>query len=52
MPPNAAKTPKAEGNGGKKKGTETYSIYICTYKVLKQVHPDCGISIKSMSIMN
>ncbi|KAJ2765494.1 histone H2B [Coemansia nantahalensis] len=29
---------------------ETYSTYI--YKVLKQVHPDTGISNKAMSIMN
>ncbi|RKO82832.1 histone-fold-containing protein, partial [Blyttiomyces helicus] len=29
---------------------ETYSSYI--YKVLKQVHPDTGISNKAMSIMN
>jgi hypothetical protein len=29
---------------------ETYKIYI--YKVLKQVHPDTGISSKAMSIMN
>ena len=29
---------------------ETFSIYI--YKVLKQVHPDTGISSKAMSIMN
>ncbi|XP_071071451.1 histone H2B type 2-K1 [Dasypus novemcinctus] len=29
---------------------ETYSVYI--YKVLKQVHPDIGISSKAMSIMN
>lgn len=34
----------------KKKRTESYSIYI--YKVLKQVHPDTGISSKAMSIMN
>ncbi|XP_030045727.1 histone H2B type 2-K1 [Microcaecilia unicolor] len=36
----------------KKKGKrrETYSVYI--YKVLKQVHPDTGISSKAMSIMN
>jgi histone H2B len=34
----------------KKKRTESYSIYI--YKVLKQVHPQIGISSKSMSIMN
>ncbi|KAI8086943.1 histone H2B [Gilbertella persicaria] len=29
---------------------ETYSSYI--YKVLKQVHPDTGISNKAMSILN
>jgi histone H2B len=29
---------------------ESYSSYI--YKVLKQVHPDTGISNKAMSIMN
>uniref|UniRef100_UPI00358F7160 histone H2B, gonadal-like n=1 Tax=Myxine glutinosa TaxID=7769 RepID=UPI00358F7160 len=29
---------------------ESYSMYI--YKVLKQVHPDTGVSSKSMSIMN
>ena len=34
----------------KKKRTETYSTYI--YKVLKQVHPDTGISRRAMSIMN
>uniref|UniRef100_A0A6E8W5H1 Histone domain-containing protein n=1 Tax=Anopheles coluzzii TaxID=1518534 RepID=A0A6E8W5H1_ANOCL len=28
----------------------SYAIYI--YKVLKQVHPDTGISSKAMSIMN
>jgi histone H2B len=34
----------------KKKRKETYGIYI--YNVLKQVHPDVGISAKAMSIMN
>lgn len=34
----------------KKRRRESYSIYI--YKVLKQVHPDTGISSKAMSIMN
>ncbi|CAN8076514.1 unnamed protein product [Agarophyton chilense] len=34
----------------KKKRSESYSIYI--YKVLKQVHPDTGVSSKAMSIMN
>lgn len=33
-----------------KKRKESYSIYI--FKVLKQVHPDTGISSKAMSIMN
>jgi histone H2B len=40
--------------GGAKKRVkakhETYKIYI--YKVLKQVHPDTGISSKAMSILN
>ncbi|EGT58318.1 hypothetical protein CAEBREN_11973 [Caenorhabditis brenneri] len=29
---------------------ESYSVYI--YRVLKQVHPDAGVSSKAMSIMN
>ncbi|XP_058797814.1 histone H2B-like [Phymastichus coffea] len=33
-----------------KKRKESYAIYI--YKVLKQVHPDTGVSSKAMSIMN
>ncbi|KAE8728266.1 Histone H2B [Hibiscus syriacus] len=33
-----------------KKSVETYKIYI--FKVLKQVHPDIGISNKAMGIMN
>ena len=33
-----------------KKRKESYAIYI--FKVLKQVHPDTGISSKAMSIMN
>jgi histone H3/H4 len=42
----------AKGGEGKRKKRrkETYSVYI--YKVLKQVHPDTGISSKAMSIMN
>ncbi len=61
MPPKAAK--KAEKKAGKKavvaakkdlkrqkKRKETFSIYV--YKVLKQVHPDTGISTRAMSIMN
>ncbi|XP_059663831.1 histone H2B-like, partial [Cornus florida] len=33
-----------------KKSVKTYKIYI--FKVLKQVHPDIGISSKAMGIMN
>ncbi|KAI3748353.1 hypothetical protein L6452_11370 [Arctium lappa] len=33
-----------------KKSVETYKIYL--FKVLKQVHPDIGISSKAMGIMN
>ncbi|CCX06335.1 histone-fold-containing protein [Pyronema domesticum] len=44
----------AAASGEKKKRTktrkETYSSYI--YKVLKQVHPDTGISNRAMSILN
>ena len=41
---------KGEGKKRRKKRKETYSVYI--YKVLKQVHPDTGVSSKAMSIMN
>ncbi|XP_043539659.1 histone H2B 1/2-like [Chiloscyllium plagiosum] len=44
---------KTSAKGGKKRKRtrkESYSIYI--YKVMKQVHPDTGISSKAMSIMN
>jgi histone H2B len=34
----------------KRRRAETFSVYI--YRVLKQVHPETGISKKSMSIMN
>jgi histone H2B len=62
MPPKvsgkaAKKAGKAQKNiskGDKKKRKhkrkESYAIYI--YKVLKQVHPDTGVSSKAMSIMN
>nr|P27326.2 RecName: Full=Histone H2B [Urechis caupo]CAA41698.1 H2B histone [Urechis caupo] len=49
----AASKAKAARSTDKKKRRrrrESYSIYI--YKVLKQVHPDTGISSKAMSIMN
>ncbi|GMI92227.1 HISTONE H2B [Hibiscus trionum] len=47
------KLPKEAGDKKKKrskKSIETYKIYI--FKVLKQVHPDIGISSKAMGIMN
>ncbi len=63
MPPKSpAKSEKKVGKAQKtiakggekkkkrKKRRESYSIYI--YKVLKQVHPDTGVSSKAMSIMN
>ncbi|XP_023326295.1 histone H2B [Eurytemora carolleeae] len=50
----SGKAQKAITKGDKKKRKgkrkESYAIYI--YKVLKQVHPDTGISSKAMSIMN
>ena len=50
-PSKAAKKAPADGKKKRsKKRVESYSTYI--YKVLKQVHPDTGISKKGMSIMN
>ncbi|XP_067878170.1 histone H2B 5-like [Heterodontus francisci] len=50
----AKKVLKKEPTKGTKKRRksrkESYSIYV--YKVMKQVHPDTGISSKAMSIMN
>ncbi|XP_058099100.1 histone H2B-like [Magnolia sinica] len=57
--PKAEKRLPKEGGGASgdkkkkkrsKKNAETYKIYI--FKVLKQVHPDIGISSKAMGIMN
>ncbi|XP_029721939.2 histone H2B [Aedes albopictus] len=53
--PAAGKAQKIIVKGEKKKKKkprrkESYAIYI--YKVLKQVHPDTGVSSKAMSIMN
>ena len=42
--------PSADKKKRHRRRRETYSIYI--YKVLKQVHPDTGVSSKAMSIMN
>jgi histone H2B len=47
----STKTTKASSEKKRtRRRRETFSIYI--YKVLKQVHPDTGISSKAMSIMN
>ncbi|KAK6983875.1 histone H2B [Favolaschia claudopus] len=45
-------TPTVDGQKKKRKRKrkETYSSYI--YKVLKQVHPDTGLSNKAMAILN
>ena len=58
--PSPAKSPKKGGKGGKRGKAkmvkrrrarkESYGRYI--YRVMKQVHPDVGISSKAMSIMN
>ena len=42
--------PKSGVKKSRRRRVETFSIYI--YKVLKQVHPDIGISKKAMNIMN
>ncbi|KAK3087748.1 hypothetical protein FSP39_010073 [Pinctada imbricata] len=42
--------PSSGDNKRKRKRKESYGLYI--YKVLRQVHPDTGISSKGMSIMN
>lgn len=39
-----------ENKKRKKRRNESFAIYI--YKVLKKVHPDIGISVNAMSIMN
>jgi len=47
----AAKAPRPSGDKKRRRRRkESYGIYI--YKVLKQVHPDTGISSRAMSIMN
>jgi histone H2B len=49
----AQKTVKAQHTDkkpSKRRRTETFALYI--YKVLRQVHPETGISKKAMNIMN
>ena len=52
--PATKQSVKKQKKGGeqkqKKRRTETFSVYI--YRVLKQVHPETGISKRSMNIMN
>ena len=58
MAPKSPKSTKKSAKKGakkadtkrRKKATESYNSYI--FKVLKQVHPDTGISKKAMSVMN
>ena len=57
MAPTSGKKPAAKKavkkDAAKKKArksTESYKLYI--FKVLKQVHPDTGISSKAMAILN
>ena len=45
-----AERKKDDKKAPKKRRAETFSVYI--YRVLKQVHPETGISKRSMSIMN
>ncbi|XP_031522055.1 histone H2B type 2-E-like [Papio anubis] len=44
------KAQKKDGKKRKRSRKESYSI--CMYEVLKQVHPDTGISSEAMGIMN
>ncbi|XP_056276484.1 histone H2B 1.2-like [Pseudoliparis swirei] len=44
------KTVTKTGKKRRKSRKESYAIYV--YKVMKQVHPDTGISSKAMGIMN
>ena len=47
---SASKHDEKKGKKKVNKSLETYKLYI--FKVLKQVHPNMGISSKAMSIMN
>ena len=45
-----AEAKRSQDKKARRRRVETFSIYI--YKVLKQVHPDIGVSKKAMNIMN
>ncbi|XP_037374749.1 LOW QUALITY PROTEIN: histone H2B type 2-K1 [Talpa occidentalis] len=44
--------PQGRGQKPKQRSRHKETYCMCIYKVLKQVHPDIGISSKAMSIMN
>ncbi len=48
----SARSPKRSGGAReyKKKRTESFNLYI--FKVLKQVHPEIGMSKRAMNVMN
>ena len=46
----AVTRPRKKEGKKRNRSHESYSVYM--YKVLKQVHPDTGISSKAMGIMN
>ncbi|GAB1605870.1 histone H2B, gonadal [Argonauta hians] len=48
----SSKVKSSRSSGGKirRRRKESFAIYV--YKILKQVHPDTGISGKAMDIMN
>ena len=50
VPPSSSKAGDNDKKKRKPRRKETFSSHI--FKVLKQVHPDTGITSKSMSIMN
>lgn len=47
---SASSAARKKQNTKRRRRFETFALYI--YKVLKQIHPDTGISKKSMVIMN
>ena len=47
---SSSKKKGGEGTKRRKKRVETFSSYI--YKVLKQVHPEIGVSKKAMAVLN
>ena len=51
MPPKKTPSKKKSSEGKRrKKRTESFSMYI--YKVLKQVHPDTGVSKRAIGVLS